>query len=149
MIPFEEIDAALKALGKDRSWLVENSGRSPGAIRSALAPNASAQHRSELLQKALTDAIEREEARQAAARVTGLTSEHPPEIPAGHTAIYLSGQALADAERASRIVDAPSLGDFCRDVIRARARQIIAENEGKTPAPSSLPDPPQAIEPCA
>jgi SOS-response transcriptional repressor LexA len=64
MIPFEEIDVRLAALDKDRKWLAEATGRSPGAIRSALAPRASAQHRSELLQKALTDAILAEEERQ-------------------------------------------------------------------------------------
>jgi hypothetical protein len=65
MIPFDEIDQRLEKLGRNRKWLVEATGRSDHAIRSALAPNATPKSRSALLQKALTDAIEREEAEQA------------------------------------------------------------------------------------
>lgn len=61
MIPFDAIDSKLEALGKNRAWLAQITGRSPGSIRSALAPNAEAKHRSPLLQKALSDAIEREQ----------------------------------------------------------------------------------------
>ena len=61
MIPFEEIDARLDALGKDRKWLAEASGRKIASINVALAPNAPAKQRSSLLQKALSDAIKAEE----------------------------------------------------------------------------------------
>lgn len=61
MIPFDQIDKRLEALGKDRSWLSQESGRKPDSIRVALAPNAPPAKRSTLLQKALSDAIEREE----------------------------------------------------------------------------------------
>lgn len=61
MIPFDEIDERLKILGKTRVWLAETTKRSAGSIRSALAKNAQKKHRSELLQKALSDAIEAEE----------------------------------------------------------------------------------------
>jgi hypothetical protein len=65
MIPFEDIEKRLKGIGKDRKWLAENSGRSYDSIRTALAKNAAPKSRSTLLQKALTDAIEREESEQA------------------------------------------------------------------------------------
>jgi hypothetical protein len=65
MIPFSEIAARLEALGKNRAWLAQESGRKPDSVRVALAPNATESKRSELLQKALSDAIEREEAAQA------------------------------------------------------------------------------------
>ncbi len=61
MIPFEEIDTRLAGIGKNRIWLAGKSGRKPDSIRVALAPNAPKSKRSELLQKALTDAIEGEE----------------------------------------------------------------------------------------
>jgi hypothetical protein len=64
MIHFEEIDARLDKLGKNRAWLSEASGRKPDSIRVALAPSAPAAKRSELLQKALSDAIEKEEERR-------------------------------------------------------------------------------------
>lgn len=62
MIPFDKIDERLEKLGRKRKWLAEVTGRSDHAIRAALAPNAAPKSRSSLLQKALTDAIEREEA---------------------------------------------------------------------------------------
>lgn len=74
MIPFDEIDSRLHAIGKNRAWLAEVTGRSAGSIRSALAPKAEDKHRSSLLQKALSDAIEREE--QAAA-----APPPPPLLP--------------------------------------------------------------------
>lgn len=129
MIPFEEIDAALKSLGKDRAWLAEESGRKPDSIRVALATNADPKNRSELLQKALSDAIDRERERQAESQ--RIQFEAPPEIPAGHTAIYLSGQTYEDAERASRIVGAPTLAAFCHDVIKTQARLILDQHSGK------------------
>ncbi len=70
MIPFDQIDKRLEALGKDRSWLSQESGRKPDSIRVALAPNAPPAKRSSLLQKALSDAIEREEEVQGQAPVT-------------------------------------------------------------------------------
>ncbi len=65
MIPFEDIEKRLKKLGKDRMWLAEKSGRSHASIRTALAKSAVPKARSALLQKALSDAIEREESEQA------------------------------------------------------------------------------------
>jgi hypothetical protein len=65
MIQFEDIEKRLKGIGKDRKWLAENSGRSYDSIRTALAKKAAPKSRSTLLQKALTDAIEREESEQA------------------------------------------------------------------------------------
>lgn len=64
MIPFEEIDDRLKSIGQNRAWLAAETNRSPDSIRTALAPKAPESKRSSLLQKALTDAIEKEEARQ-------------------------------------------------------------------------------------
>ena len=65
MIQFEDISKRLEGIGKDRKWLAENSGRSYDSIRTALAKKAAPKSRSTLLQKALTDAIEREEMEQA------------------------------------------------------------------------------------
>jgi hypothetical protein len=65
MINFEDIDTELGKVGQDRKWLAEASGRSYDSIRTALAPNAAKKSRSALLQKALTDAIEREKLRRS------------------------------------------------------------------------------------
>jgi hypothetical protein len=127
MIPFEEIDRRLEAIGKNRAWLAENTPYSADYLRTVLAPKST--RRTERVLQIISDAIEREEARQEEEQRTPF--EAPPEIPAGHTAIYLTGQLYEDAERASRIVDAPTLAAFCHDVIQTQARLIIAKNKGK------------------
>jgi uncharacterized protein (DUF1778 family) len=62
VIPFDEINNRLEALGLDRKWLAQASGKKPDTIRGALAPGAPDFKRSASLQKALSDAIEKEEA---------------------------------------------------------------------------------------
>lgn len=117
MIPFEEIDQRLAALGKDRAWLTETTPYSLNSIRQALAPAGSA--RSTRLQKILSDAIEAEEARQ------GKQASMPP----GFSAIFLDDEQLARADQASRLVSAPSLADFCREAILSRADEILRERK--------------------
>ena len=75
MIPFNEMAQRLKDLGKDRAWLSQVSGRKPDSIRVALAKNAPASKRSPLIQKALSDPIERAEAEKREAEKT------PPSAP--------------------------------------------------------------------
>jgi hypothetical protein len=131
MIPFDQIDSVLKSIEKDRAWLAAASGRKPDSIRLALAPNANPKQRSPLLQKALTDAIEREQAARAKAEAHRHQFQPAPDIPTGHTAIYLTGQTYLDAERASRIAGTPTTAEFCIDVIRTQARLLIERDEGK------------------
>lgn len=136
MIPFEDIDKRLEALGKDRAWLADESDRSPGAIRAALAPNAKPKSRSGLLQKALSAVIEREEANRDSA--SAITSKIPP----GYSAIFLNDAELDQADLASRLTQSPSLAAFCHDVIQAEARRIIAEHASRLRVvPYSAPTP--------
>lgn len=133
MIPFEEIDSRLEKLGKDRAWLATESGRSAGSIRSALAPNASDKHRSPLLQKVLTDAIEQEEQRQ-------LGGSRAPQI----SGLYEVRQTPEQAELtdlASRAVNAPSLADFCLSAIMHRANEIMRNNVDPVTGLSLAPEP--------
>ena len=74
MIPYDEIDSRLRSLGKNRAWLAEVTKRSPDSVRTALAPKAPAAKRSTLLQMALSEAIEREEA----------SSINSVPVPLGH-----------------------------------------------------------------
>lgn len=135
MIPFDEMDDRLRALGVDRAWLASKSGRSPHSIRAALAPNATPKNRSELLQRALSAAIEREEADQAM---------FAQPIPPGMTNVFLNDEMLDRADRASRLINSPSLADFCREAILFRANEIIAGDGDPlglpfTPAPAQGP----------
>lgn len=125
MIPFDEIDSRLETLGKDRAWLAEASGRSPGSIRTALAPNAARKNRSKHLQKALTDALLKAEAEGAR-----------PEVP-GYSRIFLDDQQLDRADRASRMIQAHSLADFCREAITFRADELLAGRQDPVEDPAS------------
>ena len=128
MIPFEEIDRRLDGIRKDRKWLSEASGRKPDSIRVALAPNADPKNRTGLLQKALSDAIEREEEAQAAI-------QEPPQ-PGFHN-VFLDDEQLVRADLASRKINAASLVDYCRDAIVHRTDEIMAGHED--PVPLSRP----------
>lgn len=119
MIPFDEIDRRLEALGKDRAWLAQASGRSASSIRSALAPGAHPKQRSELLQRALSDAIEREEERQS--QKSGLSSP----VIAGLYEVRQTPEQAELTDLASRAVNATSLADFCLQAILHRANEII------------------------
>lgn len=119
MIPFEQMDAHLEALEKNRAWLAEITQRSPDSIRAALAPNAAKKSRSNLLQKALSEALERESEFQS-------FIEHPP-LP-GFQSVFVDDEQLDRADRASRSINSPSLAEFCRQAIIFRANEILAGN---------------------
>ena len=87
------------------------------SIRTALAPNAPASKRSKLLQRALSEPIEKEE------EVTGLPV---PKVAPGYSAIFLTDEQLDKADEASRLGPWDSLADFCRDAILSKADEIIA-----------------------
>ena len=124
MIPFDQIDKRLDALGKDRKWLAEVTGRSYDSLRTALAPKAPESKRSDLLQKALTDAIEREEEARAAML-------EPPVI--GFHNMFLDDVQMDRADRASRKINAASLVEFCRDAILFRADELLSGRQDPVP----------------
>lgn len=62
MISFEEIDARLEGIKKDRAWLAENTPYSAAYIRDLMAPKST--RRTERVQQIISDAIEKEEASQ-------------------------------------------------------------------------------------
>lgn len=110
-------------LGKDRVWLAEVTPYKANSIRQALAPNGGA--RSHRMQEVLSRAIEDEEARQRAA----VDASARPGI----FEIFLTDEQLDRADRASRVVRAPSLVSFCRDAILAKANEIIRDTKFPTP----------------
>lgn len=114
MIPFEQIDERLSGIDKDRKWLAEVTGRSAGAIRSALAPSASEKHRSELLQKALSDAIEREEGRKA-------------EVVPDQIALTPTPEQFEAWDRASRTANADTLKGWIIDELNKAAAEWRAK----------------------
>ena len=63
MIPFDEIDARLKAIGKDRPWLAEVTPYSADYIRDVLAPKST--RKNVRVQTVLSNAIEAEELKKS------------------------------------------------------------------------------------
>ena len=73
MIPFEQIDSRLQAIGKNRAWLAESTPYSGDYLRTVLAPKST--RRTARVQEVISDAIEGEERRQREAK------ESPVNIP--------------------------------------------------------------------
>lgn len=116
MIAFEEMDSRLESLGKDRTWLSVASGRKPDSIRVALAPSAPKAKRSTLIQKALSDAIEREESRLAALK------SNPP-FPQQHLVLRPSDE---DYESWCRAADGEPVNLWAVEALNQAARRYIA-----------------------
>lgn len=128
MIPFDEIDERLFKLGLDRAWLAEKSGRKPDSIGSALAPSASSSKRSKHLQRALSDAIEREEAARRG---------RPAEPDENLIRVSFSDEDFAIVENAAKIVDTP-IKDFVARAATHQAKAEIAKSAAATP-PAVVP----------
>ena len=138
MIHFDEIDTRLESIGKDRKWLAEMTGRSEGSIRAALAPNSAPKNRTALLQKALSDAIEKEESAQRA------SIRLPDQLALAPTA-----EEFDAWDRASRAAKAETLKAWAIDELNKAAtawhasRQIISHDfdsrVAEDPAPYSIP----------
>jgi SOS-response transcriptional repressor LexA len=121
MIPFDEIDDRLQKLGLDRAWLSHASGRKPDSIRVALAPSAPPSKRSELLQRALSDAIEREEeSRRAQAQAAA------PILPNRITVEPTVAQ-FESWDRASRAAGASSLSEWAIEELNKAAEAWFAK----------------------
>jgi hypothetical protein len=117
MIEWNQIDLRLAEIGKDRAWLAEQTNYSAGTIRTVLAPNSD--KRSDRSLSILSRAIEDEEARQAVPASR--------EIRPGVFEIFQTEEQLHTADLASRIVGAPSLSAYCRDVILAESDRLLDE----------------------
>jgi hypothetical protein len=129
MIPFEKIDERLAELGLDRSWLAEKSGRKPDSIGSALAPSAHPSKRSKHLQRALSDAIEREEA----ARKSRAAAPDENLIR-----VSFNDEDFAVIESAAGIVQTP-IKDFITRAAIHQARAKVEESAGtQSPPPLTV-----------
>ena len=115
MIPWEKLDHHLASLSKDRVWLAEQTPYSLESIRNAMAPASN--RRSDRMLSILSRAIEDEEARRQ------------PEMREVTPGVFeiLTPELLHKADLASRIVGAPSISHFCRDVIEVAATKILAD----------------------
>ncbi len=116
MIDYRDISRLLATIGKDRRWLAKQLGLSDNTIRQYLGPKGK---RTQELMKDIDRVITLESARQRETQ-----KDAPP-----WNQIFLTDDEFDRADRASRIVKAESLKDFCRGVILERADQLIADKK--------------------
>ena len=104
MIPFEDMDARLSAIGQDRAWLAQTTPYSPDYIRTVLAPKST--RRTQRVQAVLSNAIEKEEQAQAAAKVESID---PPD----RITIYEAPEQFDAWSRSAAAEDPPKTVKEC------------------------------------
>ena len=114
MIDYEDIPRLLATIGKDRRWLAKQLKLSDNTIRQYLGPKGK---RTVELMEEIERAIMLETARQR---------ETQPDAPPWNV-IFQTAEEFDRADRASRILKAESLTEFCRAVILEKADDLIAE----------------------
>ena len=110
----QEIRRRLAAIGKDRKWLAVQLKMSEHTIRQYLQPKGKRT-------KEFMDDIER-----VITLATAQQRELQPEAPPWNV-IFRTADEFDRADRASRIVKAESLKDFCRNAILEKADELLAK----------------------
>lgn len=114
MIDYEDIPRLLATIGKDRRWLAKQLKLSENTIRQYLGPKGK---RTIELMEEIDRTITLEAARQR---------EVQPDAPPWNV-IFQTAEEFDRADRASRILKAESLTEFCRAVILEKADDLIAK----------------------
>ncbi len=114
MIDYEDIPRLLATIGKDRRCLAKQLKLSENTIRQYLGPKGK---RTVELMEEIDRTITLEAARQR---------EVQPDAPPWNV-IFQTAEEFDRADRASRILKAESLTEFCRAVILEKADDLIAK----------------------
>lgn len=109
----QEIRQRLAAIGKNRKWLAVQLKMSEHTIRQYLQPKGK---RTKEFMGEIERAITLETARQR---------ETQPEAPPWNV-IFRTAEEFDRADRASRLVKAESLREFCRNAILTTADELLA-----------------------
>lgn len=109
----QEIRQRLAAIGKNRKWLAVQLKMSEHTIRQYLQPKGKRT-------KEFMDEIER-----AITLETARQRETQPEAPPWNV-IFRTAEEFDRADRASRLVKAESLREFCRNAILTTADELLA-----------------------
>jgi hypothetical protein len=114
VIDYEDIPRLLATIGKDRRWLAKQLKLSENTIRQYLGPKGK---RTVELMEEIDRTITLEAARQR---------ENQADAPPWNV-IFKTQDEFDRADRASRIVKAESLKDFCRHAILEKADELLAK----------------------
>jgi hypothetical protein len=114
VIDYQDIPHRLATIRKDRRWLAKQLRFSENTIRQYLGPKGK---RTKELMEDIERVIVLEEARQR---------ENQADAPPWNV-LFRTAEEFDRADRASRLVKAESLTEFCRAAILERAEGILAE----------------------
>ncbi len=114
MTEHQEIRRHLAAIGKDRKWLAKQLNMSEHTIRQYLQPKGK---RTKEFMEEIDRVITLESARQR---------ENQADAPPWNV-IFKTAEEFDRADRASRILKAESLTDFCRTAILEKADELLAK----------------------
>jgi len=113
MSDVQEIKKRLAALGKDRKWLSEVTGYSHAYIMHGFS--AKSLNKSAKIMHAIEAAISNEEKAQGRQSVE----------ETGFFILEFTPQEFRQIDRASRIVNAMSIKDYCQEAVKVRTREIL------------------------
>jgi hypothetical protein len=116
VIDYQDIPRLLATIGKDRRWLAKQLKLSDNTIRQYLGPKGK---RTVELMEEIEKVLTLETVRQR---------EVQPEGPPWNQ-IFKTAEEFDRADRASRLVKAESLTEFCRAAILERADDLLAKKE--------------------
>ena len=134
MIEPQEIRRRLAALGKNQAWLAKQLKLSDNTVRQYMGPKGK---RTAEFQEQVVRILALEAARQQEVRADALPWNQ----------VFDTAEEFDRADRASRVIGAESLKEFCRETILARADEILArQKRGKYGKLDALPSPKVAEE---
>jgi len=117
----QEIRRQLAALGKNQAWLAKQLKLSDNTVRQYMGPKGK---RTPEFQEQVVRILALEAARQQEVR-----ADAPP-----WNQVFDTADEFDRADRASRVIGAESLKEFCRETILAKADDILAKKKrGKYP----------------
>lgn len=124
----------MAALGKNQAWLAKQLKLSDNTVRQYMGPKGK---RTAEFQEQVVRILALEAARQQEVR-----ADAPP-----WNQVFDTAEEFDRADRASRVIGAESLKEFCRETILARADKILArQKRGKYGKLDALPSPKVAEE---
>lgn len=122
----EEVKGLLKRVARTREWLAEQTGYKLGSVRQYLGGTK----QSRPFFKRALEVLKAEETQLRAGR----------RIPPQWILMFETEEEFQRVDRASRMVDAESFADFCRDAILAKADEILErKRRGAFPKMKPLP----------
>lgn len=126
----KDLKDRLVRVKRTRQWLAEETGYALHSVRQYLG----GARRSARFEKKALVVLEAEEVRQKTAT----------PVPPQWNLIFRTEEQFNRVDRASRIVDADSFTDFCRDAILAKADEIL-EKKRRAAYPKMKPLPPSRV----